>query len=94
MTTTNSIDVVYGQHTINIEVVGGRGQTGATGPAGPDGPAVPAIGDVLTTKGDIVARSATDAVRVPIGATGAMLVVDPSQPTSIKWSIILDGGTP
>jgi uncharacterized protein YwbE len=84
---TNAIEVVYGEHIINVEVVGGRGLTGPIGPMGP------AIGDILTTKGDLAVQDDTTAVRLPVGTIGQLLTVDPSQPTGVKWSI-LDGGTP
>lgn len=70
-----------------IEVrTGYKGDTGATGPKGDTGATGPAIGGLLTTKGDLVARDATNAVRVPVGANGAALVADSAQAAGVRWT--------
>lgn len=40
----------------------------------------------LTTKGDIISRSSTAVVRVPVGANGRVLTADSAETAGIKWS--------
>lgn len=57
---------------------GGTGQTTATA-------AFNAL-DPLTTKGDIIVNTGTDSVRLPVGTTGQVLLVDSTQSTGLKWA--------
>ncbi len=59
---------------------GDKGTTGDTGSTGSTGPAGPAIGDLLTTRGDIVIRNASEAVRLGIGAANRVLISDGTDP--------------
>lgn len=61
------------------------GPVGPQGPTGPTGPTGPAIGALLTTKGDLAGRDATNAVRVPVGATGQVLTPDTTTAAGVKW---------
>ena len=47
----------------------------------------------LSTKGDIVAHSGTDNVRVPVGSNGQVLVADSSETGGVKWSTVSGVGT-
>lgn len=58
-----------------------QGAVGAQGPTGATGPAGPAIGNLLTTRGDIVIRNATEAVRLGIGAANRVLISDGTDPS-------------
>jgi hypothetical protein len=40
----------------------------------------------LTTKGDIIVRSATANARLPVGTDGYMLVADSTQPLGVKYT--------
>lgn len=40
-----------------------------------------------TSKGDLVSYTGTETVRVPLGATNAVLIADPSQTSGLRWSI-------
>lgn len=53
---------------------GSTGATGATGAVGPQGPAGTGI-ETLTTKGDLLSRNDSEAIRVGIGTTGQILKV-------------------
>lgn len=54
-------------------------------------------GDVATdtiwdTKGDLAVGTGSDtAIKLPSGTNGYVLVVDPNEPTGLKW-VIIDGG--
>jgi hypothetical protein len=74
---------------------GPQGVPGPTGPEGPQGPqgvkgdtgaTGPAIGGILTTKGDIAARDATTAVRVPVGTIGQKLISDSAAAAGVRWA--------
>lgn len=51
----------------------------------PGAPGAP-IGGILTTRGDLVARDATTAVRVPVGAPNEVLTADPAAAAGVKWA--------
>jgi hypothetical protein len=56
-------------------------------PRGDVGPTGPAIGGLLTTKGDLAARDATAAVRLPVGTLkGMTLQVDDAAAAGIAWT--------
>ena len=59
---------------------GDKGLTGNTGSTGSTGPAGPAIGDLLTTRGDIVIRNASTSARLPIGSANRVLISDGTDP--------------
>jgi hypothetical protein len=60
---------------------GDKGETGSTGSTGSTGPAGPAIDDLLTTRGDIAIRNASEAVRLAIGSSGRALLSDGTDPS-------------
>jgi len=64
---------------------GDKGSTGDTGSTGSTGPAGPAIGGLLTTRGDIVTRSASEAVRFAVGSANTVLTTDGTDPA---WSTV------
>ena len=43
------------------------------------------LGGLLTTKGDLVARDASTAVRLPVGTDGQVLVADAAASAGVKW---------
>lgn len=47
----------------------------------------------LTTKGDIIVRSATANARLPVGSDGQMLVADSTQTLGVKYTNPTSGGT-
>jgi hypothetical protein len=47
----------------------------------------------LSTKGDIIAHSGTDNVRVPVGSNGQVLVADSAETGGVKWSTVSGVGT-
>lgn len=47
----------------------------------------------LTTKGDIIVRSATANTRLPVGTDGQMLVADSTQALGVKYTNPTSGGT-
>jgi hypothetical protein len=49
--------------------------------------------NVLTTKGDIIVRSATGNTRLPVGTDGQMLVADSTQALGVKYTNPSSGGT-
>lgn len=68
-----------------VEIVG---STGAQGPEGPEGGSV-----TLTTKGDLLTRSASALSRLPVGATnGHVLTVDSAETSGMKWAASSGGG--
>lgn len=46
-----------------------------------------------TTKGDVIAHTGTDNVRVPVGADGEVLIADSTQTTGVKWGAVTGVGT-
>jgi hypothetical protein len=67
--------------------VGATGATGATGPAGPTGPQGPEGGTTtLTTKGDLLSRSTSALVRLPVGTNGQYLSADSSTTSGLIWT--------
>jgi hypothetical protein len=46
-----------------------------------------------TTKGDVIAHTGTDNVRVPVGADGQVLIADSTQTTGVKWGSVTGVGT-
>jgi hypothetical protein len=46
-----------------------------------------------TTKGDMIAYTGTDNVRLPIGTDGQILVADSSEVAGVKWSTVSGAGT-
>tara|TARA_R110002096_G_scaffold5614_1_gene26098 strand:- start:70 stop:708 length:639 start_codon:yes stop_codon:yes gene_type:complete len=50
-------------------------------------------GDVLTTKGDILSRSASALGRLGIGSNDQVLTADSAQPLGLKWATAGGGGT-
>ena len=75
----DTIEIIQGTAT-TVEVAGPTGPqgpsgsvgaTGATGPAGPAGTGI----ETLTTKGDLLSRNDSAAIRVGIGSTGQVLKV-------------------
>jgi hypothetical protein len=58
-----------------------QGAQGVQGNVGPQGPTGPAIGNLLTTRGDIVIRNASEAVRLGIGSSGRALLSDGTDPS-------------
>lgn len=52
----------------------------------PIGSAIPKA--LLTTKGDLVARDASTAVRVPVGAAGEVLTVDAAAAAGVAWKAL------
>ena len=44
----------------------------------------------LTTKGDLISRSSTAVVRVPVGANGRVLTADSAETAGVKWSALPD----
>jgi hypothetical protein len=64
------------------------GTAGAQGPQGPKGDP----GDIaLTTKGDLLARSASAGDRLPVGSNGQVLTADSAQPLGVKWAAAAGG---
>lgn len=47
---------------------------------------------VQTTKGDLIGRSTTDPVRIPVGADGQVLTADSTQSSGVKWANASGGG--
>ena len=69
-----------------IEIVG---STGAQGPTGAEGGTT-----TLTTKGDLLTRSASAVSRLPVGATnGHVLTVDSAETSGMKWAAVAAGMT-
>jgi hypothetical protein len=69
-----------------IEIVG---STGAQGPTGAEGGTT-----TLTTKGDLLTRSASAVARLPVGATnGHVLTVDSEEASGMKWAASSGGGS-
>jgi hypothetical protein len=69
-----------------IEIVG---STGAQGPTGAEGGTT-----TLTTKGDLLTRSASAVARLPVGATnGHVLTVDSAEASGMKWAASGGGGS-
>lgn len=55
---------------------------------------VPAfIADPTTTKGDLLARSASAIARLPVGADGMVLTADSAQLSGVKWAPAAGGGS-
>jgi len=50
--------------------------------------------DPLTTKGDIVARTASGSARVAVGSDSQVLTADSSSPSGVSWKTAASGGTP
>jgi len=46
----------------------------------------------LTTKGDIVVRSATADSRLPVGTDGQAIIADSTVPLGVKWGSVASGG--
>lgn len=68
---------------------GPTGATGNDGPTGPTGPTGPAGGTtILTTKGDLLTRDASTAVRLGVGTNNWLLTADSAQTSGIKWAAI------
>lgn len=53
-----------------------------------DGSFVPAGEALLTTKGDLLTHSATEDVRLGVGANNTVLTADSTQAAGIKWSTV------
>lgn len=69
-----------------VEIVG---STGAQGPTGAEGGTT-----TLTTKGDLLTRSASAVSRLPVGATnGHVLTVDSAETSGMKWAAAVGGMT-
>jgi hypothetical protein len=72
-----------------IEIVGSTGAQGPTGATGAEGGTT-----TLTTKGDLLTRSASVIARLPIGATnGHVLTVDSAETSGMKWAASSGGGS-
>lgn len=61
--------------------ISNTGPQGATGPTGPEGGT-----STLTTKGDLLGRSATAIARIPVGADGQMLTADSTNALGVAWT--------
>lgn len=48
--------------------------------------------DVLTTKGDLLTRNASDLARLPVGADGQVLIASSVQPEGLAWSTPVGAG--
>jgi hypothetical protein len=59
---------------------------GPTGPAGPTGPE--GGSSTLTTKGDVLTRSASSVIRLGVGTNSHVLVADSNQTAGIKWGLV------
>jgi hypothetical protein len=70
---------------VDVDPDPGRALLNFTIPRGDTGAAGPAIGGLLTTKGDLAARDATAAVRLPVGSAGKFLGVDAAAATGVAW---------
>jgi len=46
-----------------------------------------------TTKGDLIANSGTDNIRVPVGTDGQILIADSTQTSGVKWGSVTGVGT-
>jgi hypothetical protein len=46
-----------------------------------------------TTKGDLIANSGTDNIRVPVGTDGQILIADSTQTSGVKWGSVTGAGT-
>jgi hypothetical protein len=72
-----------------IEIVGSTGAQGPTGATGAEGGTT-----TLTTKGDLLTRSASAVARLPVGATnGHVLTVDSEEASGMKWAASSGGGS-
>ena len=65
---------------------GGTGQTSAAAAYAALAP--------LTTKGDLIVRTATAPTRLPVGADGFALVADAASAEGVKWAAVSGGSTP
>lgn len=69
-----------------IELAGRTGATGATGATGSTGATGPEGGtSTLTTKGDILTRSASSVARLPVGSDTTILRANSSATTGLDW---------
>ena len=69
-------------------MVGSTGAQGPTGATGAEGGTT-----TLTTKGDLLTRSASALSRLPVGATnGYVLTVDSAETSGMKWAAASGGG--
>ena len=69
-----------------IELAGRTGATGATGATGSTGSTGPEGGtSTLTTKGDILTRSASSIARLPVGSDTTILRANSSATTGLDW---------
>jgi hypothetical protein len=72
-----------------VEIVGSTGAQGPTGATGAEGGTT-----TLTTKGDLLTRSASAVARLPVGATnGHVLTVDSAEASGMKWAASSGGGS-
>lgn len=80
--TTNESTVTVSPDQFTVTVAAPQTVTVSnTGPQGPEGGTT-----TLTTKGDILGRSATAIARIPVGTDGQMLTADSTNPLGVAWT--------
>jgi hypothetical protein len=79
--------------TLNADVISVFGRTGAVVLTAGDVTGVGGMIDPLTTKGDLIVRSASASTRLPVGSNGQVLSADSTQTLGVKW-VTSAGQTP